>query len=63
MNRRQKRALARKIPGYKDLLKEAAASSFNEFEEMLKKSWEKEEKQKTEKTSIEMNGDNNGKSN
>lgn len=39
MNRRQKRAIARRIPGYKGLLKEAAEKSIKEFEEMLQKKW------------------------
>lgn len=42
MNRRQKRALARKIPGYKGLLKDAAKKSIEELEEMLQKRWEAE---------------------
>lgn len=47
MNRRQKRALMRRFPGYKDLLNEAAASAFTDFEEKLKKSWEKQQETKT----------------
>ena len=47
MNRRQKRALMKRFPGYKDLLNEAAASAFTDFEEKLKKSWEKQQEAKT----------------
>ena len=39
MNRRQKRALARSIPGYKKLLKEAKEKSIKQFEEMMQKRW------------------------
>ena len=37
MNRRQKRALAKLIPGYKKLLKEAKEKSIKQFEEMMQK--------------------------
>lgn len=50
MNRRQKRALMRRFPGYKDLLNEAAASVFTDFEEKLKKTWEKQGEAKTAQT-------------
>ena len=47
MNRRQKRALMKRFPGYKDLLSEATASAFTDFEEKLKKTWEKQGEVKT----------------
>lgn len=47
MNRRQKRALMKRFPGYKDLLSEATASAFTDFEEKLKKTWEKQGEAKT----------------
>ena len=49
MNRRQRRALAKKFPGYKKLLKESIGLTFNEFQEMLRKNWEKEELINSEK--------------
>ena len=39
MNRRQKRELAKKIPGYRKLLKEAKAKAFDQFKEMMEKKW------------------------
>lgn len=39
MNRRQRRALAKKIPGYKKLLNEAKEKTFDQFKEMLEKKW------------------------
>lgn len=43
MNRRQKRALAKLIPGYKKLLKEAKEKSIKQFEEMMQKRWTEQE--------------------
>ena len=39
MNRRQRRAIAKKFPGYKKLLNEAKDKTFEEFQEMIKKRW------------------------
>ena len=39
MNRRQRRMLAKKIPGYKKLLDEAKDKTFDQFKEMLEKRW------------------------
>ena len=39
MNRRQRRALTRKIPGYKKLLNEAKEKAFDQFKEMMEKKW------------------------
>ena len=47
MNRRQKRALMKRFPGYKDLLSEATTSAFTDFEEKFKKTWEKQGEAKT----------------
>ena len=52
MNRRQRRALAKKFPGYKKLLKESIDLTFNEFQEMLRKDWEKQGLTETEKYEI-----------
>ena len=43
MNRRQKRALAKLIPGYKKLLKEAKEETIKQFEEMMQKRWTEQE--------------------
>ena len=43
MNRRQKRSLAKLIPGYRKLLKEAKEKSIKQFEEMMQKRWTKQE--------------------
>lgn len=43
MNRRQKRALAKLIPGYKKLLKEAKEETIKQFEEMMQKRWMEQE--------------------
>lgn len=43
MNRRQKRTLAKLIPGYKKLLKEAKEKSIKQFEEMMQKRWTEQE--------------------
>lgn len=43
MNRRQKRALAKLIPGYKKLLKEAKEKLIKQFEEMMQKRWTEQE--------------------
>lgn len=40
MNRKQRRWLMRKVPGYRNLLNEAAAKSYEEFKDMMKKQWE-----------------------
>lgn len=40
MNRKQRRWLMRKVPGYRNLLNEAAAKSYEEFKDMMKKKWE-----------------------
>ena len=52
MNRRQRRALAKKFQGYKKLLKESVDLTFNEFQEMLRKDWEKQGLTETEKDEI-----------
>lgn len=39
MNRRQRRALTRKIPGYKKFLNEAKEKAFDQFKEMMEKKW------------------------
>ena len=43
MNRRQKRTLAKLIPGYRKLLKEAKEKSIKQFEEMMQKRWTEQE--------------------
>ena len=43
MNRKQRRALAKLIPGYKNLLKEAKEKSIKQFEEMMQKRWTEQE--------------------
>lgn len=43
MNRRQKRTLAKLIPGYRKLLKEAKEKSIKQFEEMMQKRWSEQE--------------------
>lgn len=43
MNRRQKRTLAKLIPGYRKLLKEAKEKSIKQFEEMMQKRWMEQE--------------------
>ena len=43
MNRRQKRALTKLIPGYRKLLKEAKEKSIKQFEEMMQKRWTEQE--------------------
>ena len=43
MNRRQRRNLAKLIPGYKKLLKEAKEKSIKQFEEMMQKRWTEQE--------------------
>ena len=40
MNRKQRRWLMRKVSGYRNLLNEAAAKSYEEFKDMMKKQWE-----------------------
>ena len=50
MNRRQRRALAKRFPGYKKLLNEAKEKTFEQFKEMLEKSWSQ---QGAETTGIE----------
>lgn len=42
MNRRQRRALAKKIPEYKKLSNEMKLKVFEQVEEMLKKQWQKD---------------------
>lgn len=42
MNRRQKRALAKRIRGYKGLLNEASAKTIKQFEEMMRERWNAE---------------------
>ena len=44
MNRKQRRWLMRKVPGYRNLLNEAAAKSYEEFKDMMKKQWEESSK-------------------
>lgn len=39
MNRRQRRALAKRLPGYKKILQEAKDMTFEEFRKMLEKQW------------------------
>ena len=39
MNRRQRRALAKRFPRYKKLLNEAKEKTFDQFKEMLEKRW------------------------
>lgn len=43
MNRRQRRVLAKLIPGYRKLLKEAKEKSIKQFEEMMQKRWTEQE--------------------
>lgn len=43
MNRRQKRTLAKLIPGYRKLLKKAKEKSIKQFEEMMQKRWTEQE--------------------
>lgn len=43
MNRKQKRTLAKLIPGYRKLLKEATEKSIKQFEEMMQKRWTEQE--------------------
>lgn len=43
MNRRQKRTLAKLIPEYRKLLKEAKEKSIKQFEEMMQKRWTEQE--------------------
>ena len=42
MNRRQKRALAKRIKGYKGLLSEASEKAMKQFEEMMQEKWRAE---------------------
>lgn len=42
MNRRQKRALAKRIKGYKELLSEASEKAMKQFEEMMQEKWKAE---------------------
>ena len=60
MNRKQRRWLMRKMPGYRNLLSQAAAKSYEEFENMMKEQWEKlsEKSNDTEKINNETNRDN-----
>ena len=53
MNRRQRRALVKKFPGYKKLLNEAKEKTFAEFQEMLEKRWEEQ----AQKQAIAINSD------
>ena len=48
MNRKQRRWLMRKVPGYRNLLNEAAAKSYEEFKDMMKKQWEESSENATD---------------
>ena len=43
MNREQKRRLARKIPGYKNLLKESTDRAFEDLKRVFEEKWESDE--------------------
>lgn len=43
MNRSQKRAIMKKIPGYKNVLKEATEKAVNDLEKTFQSQWEKKD--------------------
>ena len=57
MNRKQKRALAKKLPGYNKILKQSTSNAFDDFKKMLEKQWEEKNLENADKKETETKND------